>query len=191
MPRKKQPSTLDSPSPHDPAVSYDRAGTAVNGSVAVLAGVGNDIGETLLHSGTSQAVIGTLADFEDSHGRTLAERSPADWAQGRAEELEADQGPERAPKNLRGLDGYEIDQFGCWIWQGQFKGRWRSPMFSLRSARRLVYLRDRGLTEDQAPAGFIHAACGERRCVNPDHSIWRNGSRLPTSLLRPEIRAGA
>ena len=192
--RRRRRKSIVSPSPHDPTVSYDRSGTAVNGEVAVLTGFGNDIAVTALHSGVSQAVIGTLADFEDSRGRSLAERSPADWAQTQAEAAAiavAGGRPPKPPRNMQGLDCYEVDRHGCWIWRGAFKGRWKTPMFDLKSARRLVYLRERGLTENEAPARFVHAACGERRCVCPEHTIWRSGSRLPQALLRLEIRAGA
>ena len=185
---------LMSPSPYDPTVSYDDAGSALNGQIAVLAGTGMPNASQLMHTGVSPAIVGSLADFEDSHGRSIAERAPENYATDRRQE-EFVENNERAanthlPQNNKGLECYEVDRHGCWLWMGAVKGKAMTPTFRLKSARRLIYLEDFGLSEDEAPGRFVHAACGERRCVSPDHALWHSGSRIPRALARPELRAG-
>ena len=185
MPKKpKQPRPLTSPSPYDSTVHYDSAGSAVNGEVAILAGAGKDITEADLHSGVSPAVVGSLVDFEDESGRSVAERYPKGWQKEQQKAAELRRRPPRTPSGRAayrhhpdGLDAYEIDsESGCWVWLGALKGATEIPTFQLKSARRLLWLRERGVEE--APARFLHASCGNRRCVSPDHAVWSTSSRL-------------
>lgn len=188
----KKSNTLSSPSPFDPTVHYTEDGSAVNGSVAVLAGVGKDIAETVLHSGASQAVIGTLADFEDEDGLTPAEKAPAGWASGKREAIASKKQGGRPPSEKKyidaavGIDSYTTDEFGCWIWAGSMKAG--VPTYRRRSVRRLMWFREKGQRAD--PERFLHSACREPACINPDHAIWFGGAKLPAEYLRLDIRFG-
>lgn len=74
---KKRPWTraqkVKSPSVYDPTVTYDELGGANNHQLAVFRGAAA-AEPWQPHSGVSPAVIGTLADFEDDDGLSIAEQ---------------------------------------------------------------------------------------------------------------------
>jgi DNA-binding CsgD family transcriptional regulator len=91
-------------------------------------------------------------------------------------------------------DRYEVNEDGCWIWQGAFNQACR-PVLWDRARKRMgrptyiFYERVNG----PIPAGLeLHHVCEEPRCVNPDH-LWAltpEQHRQVTAVSRREAAEG-